>query len=145
MPAFVPVTLSIERAFVELLCDNGSLSGLEVVPASDRDADVPPLHAFVLCVNANPLLPAGPIYKPDVVVTLVTNIHDHTQAVRERWLKAIQLRLRDVGLAMQDDGMEFLSKDGVRIKGIITTGMREISRDDQTGDTFDLTAGIIID
>lgn len=130
--------LEIERAFVALLKAAPDLADLTIVAASDREAEVPPLHCFVICDEAVPQLPTGPIYKANVAVTLVTNIDDHTTALRTDWWSKV---LKVVGKA--PEFQEFDSGNAI-IKGWVVKVVGEVSSGQQTGDVARLSVGVIL-
>lgn len=79
--------LAIERAFVALLQAHPELSaGIDIVAASDRDSVVGPLHVFVLCTEWAPALRLNPNGRATVALGLVTDMDDHSDAVRRDWL-----------------------------------------------------------
>lgn len=95
-PISIPPTLRIEELFVGLLAQDKALAELPLVEASDRDNLVPPLHCFVYCSNASPVLSFGQNYRADVTVAVVSNIDDQQHAVRKEWftkvLRALSVR-----------------------------------------------------
>jgi hypothetical protein len=82
--------LAIERAFVAMLLEAPELStGIDIVAASDRDSRVGPLHAFALCTEFVPIVPAGSPGIATVAIGLVTDMDDHGETVRADWLGRI--------------------------------------------------------
>ncbi len=128
------VTTRIEEAFVALLTADPLLAGLPIFPGSDRTSVVPSLYCFVYCDIATPLLPTGPLYKANVAITLVTNIDDHSHALRKSWwAKVLQ--------AISRDEQSFTTLDGAVINGWFIKVQGEVSDDQQTGDVARLSVG----
>lgn len=79
--------LAVERAFVAMLLESPELSApLDIVAASDRSSLVGPLHAFVLCTEFAPIVPAGPQGIATVAVGLVTDMDEHGEEVRADYM-----------------------------------------------------------
>ena len=79
--------LAIERALVAYLLEQPELStGIDIVAASDRSVLVGPLHVFALCTEFAPIVPAGPQGLATVAIGLVTDMDEHTEAVRADWM-----------------------------------------------------------
>ena len=84
-PISIPPHLRVEEYFVSLLTADTTLTGLDIVAGSNRDALVPPLHCFVLCRNVEPLLSVGQNYFADVIIGIAGNIDDTNHTVRKSW------------------------------------------------------------
>jgi hypothetical protein len=81
--------LRIEELLVALLQADPALADLPIVAGSNRDAQVPPLHCFVLCREAAPVMNVGQNYRADVVVVVASNIDDNVHAERKAFAKAV--------------------------------------------------------
>jgi hypothetical protein len=133
---FGPINLQIEEAFVALLSNDPLLVGLEIVAASDREITVPPLHCFVYCDTAVPQTAVGFAYKVNVSIVLVTNIDDHSTALRKEWWgKVLQV------ISRLDQQFEF---GNVRIVGWALLQQGETSDGQQTGDILRFSAGALL-
>ncbi|MEY4489006.1 MAG: hypothetical protein RIQ79_1514 [Verrucomicrobiota bacterium] len=99
MPAPVPAivdnpTLAVEKAFVAYLLEQPLLaSGIDIVAASDRSVLVGPLHAFALCVEFAPIIPAGPQGIATVAIGVVTDMDEHGEAVRADYFSRVSTAL----------------------------------------------------
>ena len=124
--------LRIEELFVGILSADTALTGLSIVAGSDRDALVPPLHCFVLCKEAEPLLSVGQNYYASVVIVIADNIDDGTHAERKAWAKLV-LRC----LTRQEPGLAGHAADA-RLLGWSIERISETSAGQNTGDRIDL-------
>lgn len=79
----------IEELFVEMFQADSSLDAYTIVAGSDRDAVVPPLHAFVLCREVTPLMQTGQNYFADVVVGVASNLDDSNHTERKAFTKLV--------------------------------------------------------
>ena len=124
--------LRIEELFVALLEVDPALADLDIVAGSDRDALVAPLHCFVLCREANPVLQVGQNYRAAVSIVIANNIDDGTHAQRKEWTKRVlaRLTLSDPGVA----GVE----DDARLLGWGIEKISEVSAGQNIGDRIDL-------
>lgn len=84
-PISTPPNLRIEELFVAHLRDDPRLADLPIVAGSNRDSLVPPLHCFVFCSEARPVLSVGQNYRADVAIVVASNIDDNVHVERKAW------------------------------------------------------------
>jgi hypothetical protein len=129
-PISTPPTLRIEELFVALLTADETLADLPVVAGSDRDALVPPLHCFVFCSEARPLLSVGQHYWADVLIIVASNIDDNVHADRKAWATKVLAALtrREPGYTAFDSQLIHWRVEAVT----------EVSEGQNTGDAIKL-------
>lgn len=141
-PVDGPITteprLRIEELFVALLEADTDLAELDIVAGSDRDALVPPLHCFVLCREAQPVLSVGQNYYADVVIVVANNIDDDTHADRKEWARKV---LR--ALTRREPGTAHLAGDA-RLLGWQIERISETSAGQNVGDRIDIRAAAYV-
>lgn len=125
--------LRTEQLFVKHLKRHATLATFDVVAASDRDVRVPPVHVFVLCDAAVPIIGQGPHYRCSVSVVFATHIDDTNTSERSTYVEAIREALQD-HTDWQDEDAKLL--------GWTVTNVEETSDGDQAGDAFRITAGV---
>jgi len=136
-PISIPPNLRIEELFVAYLQAAGTLDGLEIVCASDRSVTVPPLHCFVYCPTATPVMQFGQNYRADVTVTVVTNIDDTDHATRKEWFNKVLAALTRQQTAYAPDDEGTLISWPIKVVG-------EVSDGQQTGDTIKMNAAAYV-
>lgn len=135
---------SVERAIIAFLrqvdptIDDVDLSGLDLAAASDRSAEVGPMHGFVFCRDL--AHQAGGLYRAEIAVTLVTNIEDESNRERAAWRTKLGTRLH----AAKSYRNFVEDHTGVQCHGWQVTGPNEISEPGgiSTGDVWVLLAGL---
>lgn len=130
--------LRIEELFVALLTADTDLASVPIVAGSNRDALVPPLHCFVLCREARPVLSVGQNYYADVTIVVASNIDDNVHTERKA-LARLVLR----ALTRQEPGAAGAAADA-RLLGWEITKISETSSGQNTGDRIDLTAAAYV-
>lgn len=127
--------LRIEELFVALLTADPALADLPIVAGSDRDAQVPPLHCFVLCKVAQPVMNVGQNYRAEVVIVVASNIDDNTHTERKAYAKAVL-----ACLTRQEPGAATGFYDA-HLLGWKIEGIQEVSDGQNAGDRIDLKVG----
>jgi len=128
----------VEDLFVAMLAADTALEDLDIVAASNRDALVAPLHCFVLCRSAAPVLSVGQNYRCAVTIVVASNIDDNQDDERKAYAKAVLacLTRREPGLAGAEADARLL---GWSIDDITQTDAGQT-----TGDRFDLTVAAYV-
>ena len=121
----------IEQLFVAHLRANVKLAEIDVVPASDRDVRVQPLHCFVLCESADPITSTGPYYRAVVRIVVASNIDDTRNEERQVYADACRAQLATAATPETD----------ARLCGWAIQRHYEDSDGQATGDVFRLLAG----
>ncbi len=136
-PVSVPPTLRVEELFVSLLEGDSTLDDLDIVAGSNRDAQVPPLHAFVLCKEVVPVLSVGQNYYCDVVICVASNIDDNQHTERKAWFNAVLAALTrfEPGKFIDD-----ATGTNARLLGWSIKSITETSEGQNTGDLVQLRA-----
>lgn len=130
--------LRIEELFVALLTADADLAAVPIVAGSNRDALVPPLHCFVLCREARPVLSVGQNYYADVTIVVASNIDDNVHAERKA-LARLVLR----ALTRREPGTAHLAGDA-RLLGWQIDRISETSAGQNAGDRIDLSAAAYV-
>jgi hypothetical protein len=125
-----PPTLQCEEMFVKYLRSDPKLLDLPIVAASNRDALVPPLHCYVLCRCATPVMNWGQNYRSDVIIMVASNIDDNDHRDRKRWLTLVLQRLTH-------REPPFVTLGGVLL-GWPILNISEVSEGQQAGDMISL-------
>lgn len=130
-------SLAVEKAVVALLRSLPELSSseqIDIVAASDRDVVVGPLHVFVLCTELVPVAPANPNSASTVAIALVTDMDDHGQSERQRWLGYVHA-------ALTREHVTTFTHGTTDLKGWSIQSQRETSQDRKTMDVLTLRVG----
>jgi hypothetical protein len=130
--------LRIEELFVALLSADADLAAVPIVAGSNRDALVPPLHCFVLCREARPVLSVGQNYYADVTIVVASNIDDNVHTERKA-LARLVLR----ALTRREPGAAGITADA-RLLGWEIAKISETSSGQNTGDRIDLTVAAYV-
>lgn len=128
----------IEELFVALFEADTALVDLDIVAGSNRDALVAPLHCFVLCTMAAPVLSVGQNYRAKVTVVVASNIDDNTHTERKAYAKLVLacLTRREPGTA----GAAF----DARLLGWSIDSITEVSVGQNAGDRIDLSVAAYV-